>query len=394
MALKDAGGPSGYLYNLKTYLKENHCDQICFYSDIVSNIETEVEPTSNKQSFKERLKKNTWIKTIFYIGWFYFQKEPLNDNDLKILSEYDYVHVHNVSTFLRSFRDYKGKTKIILTSHMPEPCIDETMSLCGHPKLLKRLPFIRNYFIRKEICAFKKTDRIMFPVENALEVYTNNSRIYRESFKSLKSKMFFVPTSILDLKCSGRKANLLESYNIPNETLKICFIGRHNHVKGYDQLKLIAEKCWKKYQDVTFIIGGKESPMRGLNDGRWIEMGWIQTQELLQEVDVFILPNKDTYFDLILLEVLRQGVPCLISNTGGNKFFAGCGVEGIQIYDYSNLDSAINTISYFYEKKREGALYEMTNDIKEYFRTHFTPNIYVSNYVQTLSLLTDEDSTN
>lgn len=45
--------------------------------------------------------------------------------------------------------------------------------------------------------------------------------------------------------------------------------------------------------------------------------------DLLQEVDVFVLPNRQTYYDLILLEVMRAGKPVLLTTTGGNKHFLG-----------------------------------------------------------------------
>ena len=60
----------------------------------------------------------------------------------------------------------------------------------------------------------------------------------------------------------------------------------------------------------------------GLKTDHWIEVGWTNDpHSLIAASDVFVLPNHETYFDLILLEVLSLGVPVVMSRTGGNKFF-------------------------------------------------------------------------
>lgn len=383
LTLKDAGGPSGYLYNLKEYLKDNPCNQITFYSDVHPNIDKKIQGTEYK-SFKQWFKNTSIGKIISYLGWFYYQRIPLTNEDLDLLSKFDYVHIHLVSVFLRSFRDYTGPAKIILTSHMPEPCVDEVMSLCGCPNLLKRMPFLRNIFIRKEIEAYKTAFKVMFPVKTAIEVYTENSYLYKKAFKKLSEKMFFVPTSIINKYDLNIEPTLLKNDNIPTENLRICFIGRHNHVKGYDSLKGIALECWKTIPQVTFVIGGKEEPLKGLCDSRWIEKGWVKTQALLNEVDVFILPNKDTYFDLILLEVLRQGVPCIISRTGGNKFFEGAIPDGIRLYNYDDAKDAVKQIEYIRNIKKSGHLDGIRSKIKDYFKQNFTSGVYVSNYLNAI----------
>ena len=51
-------------------------------------------------------------------------------------------------------------------------------------------------------------------------------------------------------------------------------------------------------------------------------MGFIDnTSDLLPQCDLYILPNRETYFDLIVLEVLRAAVPIILSDNGGNRYF-------------------------------------------------------------------------
>lgn len=112
LTLKDVGGPSGYLYNLKEYLKEKPCNQITFYSDVFSNIDKKSQGTEHK-SFKQWLKNTSIGGLLINLGWFYYQRSPLTEVDIELLSKFDYVHIHQVSVFLRSFRDYTGPAKVL-----------------------------------------------------------------------------------------------------------------------------------------------------------------------------------------------------------------------------------------------------------------------------------------
>ena len=87
---------------------------------------------------------------------------------------------------------------------------------------------------------------------------------------------------------------------------------------------------------------------------------------------------------MILLEVLRQGVPCIISRTGGNKFFEGAIPDGIRLYNYDDAKDAIKQIEYIRNIKNSGHLDGIRSKIKEYFKQNFTPGVYVSNYLNAI----------
>ena len=53
--------------------------------------------------------------------------------------------------------------------------------------------------------------------------------------------------------------------------------------------------------------------------GRWIKLGWADPAEVFRAADVFCLPNRQTYYDLVLLEALSSGSFVVASATGGNK---------------------------------------------------------------------------
>ena len=390
-SLRNMGGPMGYCYNIKSYLDEHPCEEIDFYpkSQCGKNAGNDNESKSIRLKIKmyirELFTKIKFIDFILTLNSLYIKHFPLNEKDKSLLEKYDFVHVHCVNEILQSFYNFNNqKTKIILTTHTPEPLIDELAGRFGMQSLLKLFPFVRNFFIKKEIEAYKKADLVMFPVPEAKEPYMSRSSYYRDFFRLIEPKIFYVPTALNKLEIQPENKHSLDKYNIPSDALKICYVGRHNEVKGYRMLKQIAVQTWKKIPKAYFIIGGKEEPLKGLNDSRWIELGWVNTSEILKEVDVFILPNKETYFDIILLEVLRQGVPIVISKTGGNKLFEDKNVAGIHCYNYDDKEGCSCILKQLYDDKNKGLLIQQKIANEQFFNENFYEPVYIEKYLKSL----------
>jgi glycosyltransferase involved in cell wall biosynthesis len=184
-----------------------------------------------------------------------------------------------------------------------------------------------------------------------------------------------------------RNLNVLKQFDIASSALKICYIGRHNEIKGYDFLQKAALKLWNRGVNAYFIIGGKEGPYMGLKDNRWIELGWVKTAYLLNEVDVFILPNQQTYFDLILLETLRQGTPIILSRTGGNKWFEQFELDGLFFFEYGNYDDLIAQIMKIQLLKEEHRLEMLSEHNRTFIKEKLNMGCYIEQYLNTLKIL-------
>lgn len=174
-------------------------------------------------------------------------------------------------------------------------------------------------------------------------------------------------------------------YNIPLSAFVVSYVGRHNEIKGYDDLKLIGSRLLNRYENIYILIAGKESPLKGLSHERWIEVGWTNDPySIINASDVFVLPNKETYFDLILLEVLSLGKIVIASKTGGNKFFERFELSGISLFE--NVSEAITKIEEMKNKERkERNLLE--NENKALFQQYFTASIFADNYIKLIKSL-------
>lgn len=386
--LSNIGGPAGYLYNLHEYLKLCPNPSITFLSDLYP---LGRESIKDKRSFKSRLLENPVIWYINdIIGELYKKyhttrvKLPPSLN----LDEYDYIHFHrphDVTCHKKILTSFHGK--LICTCHSPSLVTDEIIMNQGGV-----YKWLRPIMLRQELEAYKAADYLMFPCKEAREPYEKEPRA-KFLFSQMENKFFYCPSAILDIDIDKSKMQKLASLGIPENAFVITYFGRHNEVKGYDILKALGVELLEKHENLYFLCAGK-GPIPSPQHPRWIELGFINnTNELLQQSDLYILPNRDTYFDLVVLEVLRSGTPILLSETGGNRYFKGIPQElrkGIRFFDVENIESICSLVSDVIQCKRlhpsDYMLMRKCN--RDLWEKRFTMSRYVQNYIEQLIRLT------
>lgn len=372
--LKPIGGQAGYLFNLKKglqYIKDMKDIQIDFYNNAPDRFEdnSKLKNMIPKRilEFRRAIKDATFLKKKFEID--------------KSLYDYDLIHFHWTEEMYlnRDFlKNYKGT--VILTSHSPCVMYKEKINKLNpfDYKLLKKwvdkLEEIDAY-------AFNRADYIIFPCKEAEEPYFNTWSSYAKLRKDFKYK--YLPTGIIGCHSKINKYEYRKKYNIPKNAFVVSYVGRHNVIKGYEDLKKIAKKYLNKHKDVYFLIAGKEEPIKRLKNDRWIEVGWTDDpHSVITASDVFILPNKETYFDLILLEVLSLGIPVILSETGGNKYFKKFKCSAIKLY--STLKEAETSIDYFANASKK-SLESMSKEILTIFNDNFTAEKFAKGYLNIIS---------
>ncbi len=390
-----AGGPSGYLANLRVGLdKINNSKD--FLNWIIASIEEWKEPPKNfilKLIYKFPLLKYLYVN--------YFSKERknmykwfcrkiraldydiLSEDIIKSLSEKNIksVHCHILEDFFRIYNTCKYldiKPKFILTSHCPESISYEIYNIFkefGYSE--KKCLYLKNLWQKVEEKAFKKADILIFPSKEAMEPYYETIPNFGEWIKD-KDVRFF-QTGAKAIKTSKTKEELRKQFNIPDDKNIVVYIGRHNEVKGYDVLTDAGRNILSKRNDTLFLIGGKPNalipPPKNKN---WRELGWVNPAELLKIADVFVLPNKRTYFDLILLEVMSTGTPVIATNTGGNKSVQD--VTGSLIMYDGSANDLEKKLSEFLNKT-EAEKKELSTKILKAYADNYTPEHFAQRYI-------------
>lgn len=400
--LRNTGGPSGYLYNIHEYLKSHPNDNIYFLSDLLPKLDHEVQfkNDTNEDIKKQKKKKSIWQKTlsslnrlpkiksiitkvidysyrIYHLKW-------TNVDPLINLNEFDFIHFHfliHVKQFKNTYPDYRGKT--IVTSHTPCPWTYETID--ADPSI----KYLRSIMIKQECRLYCTADYLMFPCKQAKEPYEHNRHI-KSTLDKMESQTFYVPTSILPYQTNGLNIPKRSEFNIPESAFIVAFFGRHSYIKGYDILKKIAEDVLEKNPNLYFLCagGGDIEPM---NHPRWIELGYISNvKEIMQICDMYVLPNRETYFDLVVLECLRAGLPLSVSNTGGNKFFQTMSSDethGISYFDISHPEEAVKQIEHNYTLREiDSTTYnKLRYSNIDLYNNHFSLSNFIESYIDSLT---------
>ena len=240
------GGPSGYLYNIKKYCKKNNISNIVFLDELVDI------KIFNKRNIFDKL-INKLIKVFYFLNdkdnlktfnLDLFIKGILDKNRLKLnikkldLSQYDYIHFHTTYELTKYFfllKNLNFNGKIILTTHSPKPLFREIIEDWNNLKLEELPNNVVKELEKIDIFAYENADILIYPDINALEPYQKWNYYSKLISKNIK----FIPTGINPeiIKIGSSKEDIRGKYNIPNDSIVISYVGRHNYVKGYDLLK-------------------------------------------------------------------------------------------------------------------------------------------------------------
>lgn len=365
--LSPIGGPAGYLFGLSQGLSQIAATDVHFLPPRAASYE--------KSGFLQRIIPNR-IKEVRRLKNALELPKKKIDIDETALS-HDLIHFHETKTMYlcrESLEDYKGS--VVLTSHSPCVYHKELIARLNprdaikHDDRLKGLEEIDKY-------AFERADYIVFPCPEAEEPYFHSWSNYSK-FRN-EEKLRYLPTGIVPAKAKMSRKQVREKYGIPNDAFVISFLGRHNEIKGYDDLVTYGQKLIEQNDKIWFLNAGREGKIVPPKSNRWIEIGWTNDpHSIMAAADAVVIPNKETYFDLAVLEALSLGTPIIASRTGGNRYFERMGCEGVVLYDDQEgfTEAVAKLISMSHDEKLA-----LSSKNKLFFEQHHETSVFATNYI-------------
>ncbi|PZQ78793.1 MAG: hypothetical protein DI549_21870 [Ancylobacter novellus] len=137
------------------------------------------------------------------------------------------------------------------------------------------------------------------------------------------------------------------------------------------------------------VVAGHQGPLFAPEDPNWIEVGWTRNvQELIKACDIFVLPNRNTYFDLVAIEVMALGKPIVATNTGGNKALARLS-DGVVLCETSP-DSMRETLRELASNK--ALIAELGEKNRAVFLENMEAAIFARNYKSVLRKIVRADA--
>lgn len=377
--LTQRGGPIGYNYHLKQQLDKMDVKNIHYIHSkggISQSSKDFVNGIKNpKLQYVAKIIKSIIKKYTYLYG--------RSHKALVDLNQYDLVHFHapmDMYMVRDSLKDYKGK--VVLQSHTPTISHKEIIDYLT-PWERKHMMWYYKKLEEIDVYAFNRADYIIFPCPEAEEPYYNNWDKYASIKEQKKDNYRYLLSGTSKRTAVRSRSQVCKEYGIPEDAFIINYVGRHNEIKGYDNLKKIGLQILEKYPNAYMLVAGAEFPLTRPQHERWIEVGWTKDpHSLIAAADVFILPNKETYFDLVMLEVLSLGAIVVASHTGGNKYFDKISAEGI--FTYKSIDEAVTLIENIQSLPIEKKRHLKESNIK-LFNEKFSLEVFGKNYVELIN---------
>lgn len=365
--ISKTGGPPGYLYQLKKGLD-------CLPK---KSIEISYLPPSQITAQKKRVPK--------FVNQLYTNFKLINrlkgTRRLPVdIDEFDAIHFHSTDDLFSArgvLERYSGK--VILTQHSPCASYLEKKEILS-PLILRLCPRILQKFEAADLYSFQRADLVIFPCKEAEEPYFNTWDCYAQIRDG--SKIGYLPTGTERAVAKVTRKEIREKYGIPETALLFSYVGRHNQIKGYDLLIKAFSEYLRQNKNAWILCAGSPGPVESPKLERWIEAGWTNDpHSLVAASDAFVLPNRQTYFDLVMLEVLSLGMPVIASCTGGNKYFKRFGDSGIMLFE--SVDELISQLVRF-EKMDESTRILLGEANKRIYARNFTETEFAENYISLL----------
>lgn len=301
--------------------------------------------------------------------------------------EYDMIHFHQADHFYlerNNLKNYKGI--ILYQSHSPLPWGQEQCKDISKwyewciPHMVEKYEEIDKW-------CFDRADYIIFPCQDAEEPYLKNWTYYSTIKELYKEKYRYILTGIMPAFAKQSREDVLKKYGVPNDGFVISYVGRHNTVKGFDILKDIANRYFSKEPNAWVISAGLEEPFKRLPHKRWKEIGFTNDpHSLISASDVFVLPNRVTYFDIVMIEVLSLGKIVIASRTGGNKYFEKQNLPGVMLYD--SVEEAVELLEKVKSMSPEERA-EKERKNHEFFVNHLSSSAMYDSYITLLKEISD-----
>lgn len=244
-----------------------------------------------------------------------------------------------------------------------------------------------------------------------LEKFKIRHRFYYYLIKIFKAKWV---TPVLGSVNMGEKF-CSEIYHLPlpvniqnrehkikqNEKIQILMIGKFLTFKRHDLLILAIKELNKKYHNLSVTIIGECTTeehkkvyrlvleLINNNEIRNISMkvnvDHNKMLEIYTDYDLFVLPSSSETFGFSSLEALSNGLPVIISNQNGFKYYVENGIVGY-VFDAGSL---VDLTSKLELALKNGKYIEMGKEAFKYVEQNFTKEIY---YKKLVTILESYDS--
>lgn len=313
MANINAGGPAGFLaHNLQDKPRE----VFILAEDLFVPYNFMNKLFYRVRRFMDRLETKTGNHKEFFKIRDYFYRIKA--------SKYKYIFFHEDVDFYCVQDLINEQQVVIFQPHCPQLHSEEYADYA--PNDIEKIEMIKH----AERAVFERANIVVLPNEGCKSIYQS----------------LYTSQNIFYYLLSGAKSSYNDSQQrvvLPTsrETINLMYIGRRNNIKGFDIVLDAFRKARKIKNNLhLFIVGsGEKIEEEGITD-----IGFSsQPLSWYHSVDYLLNANRQSYFDLSIIEALSTGVPVIMSHNFGHEYYYQKS-SLIQTYDVQQKDALYNIL--------------------------------------------------
>ncbi len=311
--IRPGGGPAGYLYNLKSIIQKRRSSLLDVWS-FSSAEERSAASHNNAPAVITALPlfvRKALVATLVHIR---AKRDRAHAKELseKLTGEKPIFH----DQFLAQAFSQVSNTPYGLMPHQPTELSKEVAVLYQH-KYKVPYHFVYNLLVQRELSGYQNAEFLISPTKWSLDGYFLEDSESRSIIEN-KKKSFVVSTAKAPRQSIDRET-MRKKLGITNSQLAIGFLGRYIEDKGFDQFLRIARSQENKKGLLFFSAG--TGPIALSDSDNVNNLGWrSDIGDIIKALDLVLIPNRLTYFDLLPIECLMLGTPVAVTPTGGNRW--------------------------------------------------------------------------
>lgn len=237
------------------------------------------------------------------------------------VARYRAVLFHDVFSMWCCLHLLPPDQRVLLQSHSPElPHQEVAASSFATDDLVR---WVRTM----ESDAFCRADCVVFPNEDVVDIY--------RPLLCDRSTIAYLPTG-------ARRVDDNDCVGLDPSLCNLLFIGRRNRIKGFDLLVDAFRQAHKSRPALRLYLLGRGDPVE---EPGVVDLGYSEKPHIwMRSCDYMINYNRQSYFDLSLLEALSVGARVILSTTNGHREFLGAGSDGIITVEQPTVDRLVNIL--------------------------------------------------
>lgn len=317
--IRPGGGPAGYLYNLATALGQLREERIRVVTTDVSDVRAyDGTYISWGGRLRRALPRPVAKRLALYAEVTRWMKWTVPETIRKMICEDEAVVFHDVRMAAAYTRtcEVPGQ-RVFVMPHSPADYTTEFLMNVGCNEL--RMPGLGRVLGEWEMRAYERCTGLVVPCLEALDGYFCASPLLRSRLGRLQKHP--IPTGAPALRPRLTRDQARRTLGVSESTCLVGFVGRYHWHKGFD---IYLETVSHNIPGVTFISAGN-GPIAPLPDTEsYRNLGWrsVDIADVMNALDVLVVPNRVTYLDLVILEAFSLGKAVVSTRTGGNKWLA------------------------------------------------------------------------